>query len=156
MKVGIGQDSHRFDFNNKEKVLILGGVEFPGHPPLLGNSDADVILHSLTNAVSGVTCVNILGKISDDMCLVKGITDSKVYLKEAIKYLGNSKIVHVSIAIECLTPKISPKISEIRESISRIMGISPESIGITATTGEGLTPFGRGEGIQVFSCITVE
>lgn len=156
MKVGIGQDSHRFDFNNKEKALILGGVVFPNHPPLSGNSDADVILHSLTNAVSGVTCVNILGKISDDMCLVKGITDSREYLKEALKYLGNSKIIHVSIAIECLTPKISPKIPEIRNSISRLLGISPESIGITATTGEGLTAFGRGEGIQVFSCITIE
>ena len=155
MKVGIGQDSHRFDFNDNDKVLILGGVVFPGHPPLLGNSDADVILHSITNAVSGVTCANILGKISDEMCLVRGIKDSKEYLREAIKYLGNNKISHLSISIECLTPKISPKIPEIRNSISEILNIPGECIGITATTGEGLTAFGRGEGIQVFSCITV-
>jgi len=55
MKVGIGQDSHRFDFDNKDKKLVLGGVVFEGHPPLDGNSDADVVLHSITNAVSGVT-----------------------------------------------------------------------------------------------------
>jgi len=155
MKVGIGQDSHRFDFENKSKKLVLGGVIFEGQPPLLGNSDADVILHSLTNAISGVTCVNILGKISDEMCLEKGITDSREYLKEALKYLGDSKIVHVSISIECKFPKITPKIPEIRKSISKLLDIPENCIGITATTGEELTEFGKGNGIQVFSCVTV-
>jgi len=155
MKVGIGQDSHRFDFNNKEKKLILGGVVFEDCPPLEGNSDADVILHSITNAISGVTCVNILGEISDDMCLNKGIIDSREYLKKALKYLKESKIVHVSISIECLIPKITPKIPEIRSSISKLLGVPENCIGINATTGEGLTQFGQGKGIQVFSCITV-
>lgn len=155
MKVGIGQDSHRFDFENKDKKLILGGVVFEDCPALDGNSDADVIFHSITNAVSGVTCVNILGKISDEMCLEQGITDSKEYLKEAIKYLEFSKIIHVSISIECLIPKITPKIPEIRISISKLLDIPGNCIGITATTGEGLTQFGQGKGIQVFSCVTV-
>ena len=155
MKVGIGQDSHRFDFDDKEKKLILGGVIFEGHSPLQGNSDADVILHSMTNAVSGITCVNILGKISDDMCLKKGITDSRAYLLEALKYLGDSKIVHVSVSIECLTPKITPRIPDMRKSISQLLGIPENCVGITATTGEGLTQFGQGLGIQVFSCVTV-
>ena len=56
MKVGIGQDSHKFDFKNKSKRLILGGITFEGYPGLLGNSDADVVLHAITNAVSGITC----------------------------------------------------------------------------------------------------
>lgn len=155
MKVGIGQDSHRFDFDNKEKKLILGGVYFEDHPPLLGNSDADVILHSITNAISGITCVNILGKISDDMCLNQGITDSKAYLSEALKYLGESKIVHISISIECLTPKITPGIPDIRRSLSELLSLPETCIGITATTGEGLTQFGQGLGIQAFSCVTV-
>ena len=86
MKVAIGQDSHAFDFNNNDKKLILGGVVFEGHTPLAGNSDADVILHSITNAVSGITCVNILGKTADILC-ENGITDSKVYLAEALKHL---------------------------------------------------------------------
>jgi len=156
MRVGIGQDSHRFDFENTEKKLILGGVIFDDAPPLEGNSDADVILHSITNAISGVTCVNILGPVSDDLCLNKGIKDSKVYLKEALKYLNGKRILHLSISIECLKPKITPKISEIRKSLSELLGIPENSIGITATTGEGLTAFGQGKGIQVFSCITVE
>lgn len=155
MKVGIGQDSHRFDFNNKDKKLILGGVVFEDHAPLEGNSDADVILHSLTNAISGVTCVNILGPISDEMCLKREITDSSAYLKEAMKYLGDSKIVHVSISIECLTPKITPRIPEIRKSLSTLLDVPENCIGITATTGERLTQFGQGLGIQVFSCVTV-
>lgn len=155
MKVGIGQDSHRFDFENKEKKLILGGVVFEGHPPLAGNSDADVVLHSLTNAISGVTCVNILGPISDDLCLNKGIKDSSVYLKEALKYLNGKRIVHVSIAIECATPKITPEIPKMRKSIAALLEIPEDCIGITATTGEGLTEFGKGKGIQVFSCVTV-
>lgn len=154
MKVAIGQDSHKFDFENKNKKLILGGIVFEGATPLLGNSDADVILHSITNAVSGITCKNILGKIADDMCK-SGITDSEEYLKEALKYLNN-KIVHLSISIECQTPKISPKIDEMRKNISRILNIPETSVGITATTGEGLTEFGKGNGISVFSIITVE
>lgn len=156
MIVGIGQDSHRFDFEDKEKKLILGGVVFDDAPPLAGNSDADVILHSITNAISGVTCVNILGPIADDLCLNKGIKDSKVYLKEALKYLDGKRIVHLSISIECLKPKITPKIPQLRKSISELLNIPENSIGITATTGEGLTQFGQGKGIQVFSCITVE
>ncbi|MEN6315941.1 MAG: 2-C-methyl-D-erythritol 2,4-cyclodiphosphate synthase [Clostridiaceae bacterium] len=155
MKVGIGQDSHRFDFEDHEKKLLLGGVLFEGEPPLKGNSDADVILHSVTNAISGVTCVNILGEISDDLCLNKGITDSSAYLREALKYMNEYRIVHLSISIECLRPRITPKIPEIRQSLSGLLGIQESCIGITATTGEGLTQFGQGLGIQVFSIITV-
>lgn len=155
MKTGIGQDSHRFNFDDKNKKLVLGGVIFDDCPPLEGNSDADVILHSLTNAISGITCVNILGETSDGMCLGQGITDSTYYLKEAMKYLKSFVISHVSISIECLTPKISPKIPEIRKSLSELLAIPEDCIGITATTGEGLTTFGKGLGIQVFSCVTV-
>ena len=155
MKTGIGQDSHKFDFKDKEKKLVLGGVVFEGHPPLLGNSDADVVLHSITNAISGITCINILGKVSDDMCLNHGITDSSEYLKKALKYLTDGRITHVSISIECKTPMITPKLSQMRASIAALLDIPQSCVGITATSGEGLTEFGKGNGIQVFSCVTV-
>lgn len=154
MKVAIGQDSHAFDFEDKEKKFILGGVVFDEITPLKGNSDTDVVLHAVTNAVSGITGKNILGKVSDEMCK-NGIKDSKVYLQEALKYL-NEKIVHLSIAIECKTPKIEPKREEMVKSIAKILNISETQIGITATTGEGLTEFGKGNGVSVFACITVE
>lgn len=154
MKVGIGQDSHRIDYENKEKRLILGGVEFQEDYSIVGNSDGDVVLHAITNAISGVTCQNILGKVTDDMCK-SGITDSEEYVKEALKYL-KEKIVHISMSIECKTPKISPKIEEMRKNIARILQIEENCVGITATTGEGLTEFGKGNGISVFVCLTVE
>ena len=154
MKVAIGQDSHKINHNNTDKKLILGGVEFDTNFAPVGNSDADVVLHAITNAVSGITCKNIIGKVSDDMCK-QGITNSEEYLKEALKYL-NEKIIHISISIECLVPKITPKIEEMRRNIARILGIKETSVGITATTGEGLTEFGKGNGISVFACITVE
>lgn len=69
-----------------------------------------------------------------------GITDSKEYVKEALKYL-KEKIVHISITIEAKTPKMSPKIEEMRKSIASLLKISPNQVGITATTGEGLTGF---------------
>lgn len=153
MKVGIGQDSHRFDLENKEKKLMLGGVVFENYPALLGNSDADVVLHAITNAISGVTCKNILGSVTDKMCQA-GITDSEAYVKEALKYL-EYKIEHLSISIECKTPKITPKIEEMRKNIARILDVKENQVGITATTGEGLTDFGRGEGISVFCILTV-
>lgn len=64
MKVAIGQDSHRFDIENKEKKLILGGVVFENELSMKANSDGDVILHAITNAISGITCKNILRRSS--------------------------------------------------------------------------------------------
>ena len=154
MKVAIGQDSHRIDFENKEKKFVLGGVEFEEEYSLLGNSDADVVLHAITNAVSGITCKNILGRVADEMCQ-NGITNSEEYLKEALKYL-KEKIVHISISIECKMPRITPKIEEMKKNIARILNISENSVGITATTGEGLTEFGKGNGIYATAIITVE
>lgn len=154
MRVAIGQDSHRINYDNTEKKLILAGVEFEENFSILANSDGDVVMHAITNAVSGVTCKNILGKVSDDMCK-SGIIDSEEYLKEALKYL-DSKIIHLSISIECKVPKISPKIEEMRKNLARILNIGENCIGITATSGEGLTEAGKGNGINVFTCITVE
>lgn len=154
IKTGIGQDSHRFESEITDKKCIIGGIEFSQLPALEGNSDADVVLHAITNAVSGVTGINILGKITDDMCK-SGITDSTEYLKEALKYLGDFEISNISISIECKRPKISPRISEMKSKIAELLSISPEDVGVTATTGEGLTDFGRGLGIQTFAVITI-
>lgn len=154
MKVGIGQDSHRIDYDNKNKKLILAGIEFKENFSMLANSDGDVVLHAITNAISGVTCKNILGKTADEMCNKRGIKDSEEYLKEALKYL-DEPISHISISIECKVPKISPKIEEMRKNIARILNINENCIGITATSGEELTEFGKGNGINVFACVTV-
>ncbi|RKZ78530.1 MAG: 2-C-methyl-D-erythritol 2,4-cyclodiphosphate synthase [Candidatus Parabeggiatoa sp. nov. 1] len=154
MKTGLGQDSHRFDFEDKTKKLILGGVVFEGDAPLQGNSDADVVLHALCNAISGITGVNILGTISDTLCSKYNITDSRFYVQEALNYLKDWRLCHVSCSIECKTPKMMPKIPDMKTSISELLGLETQDVGITATTGEGLTAFGRGEGIQVLCIVT--
>jgi 2-C-methyl-D-erythritol 2,4-cyclodiphosphate synthase len=154
IKTGLGQDSHRFDLKNQTKKLRLGGVVFEGEPPLQGNSDADVVLHALCNAISGITSVNILGAVSDDLCLKQGITDSRVYVQEALKFLKAWRITHLSCSIECKKPKITPKIPEMKASLSELLGLEKQDVGITATSGEGLTAFGRGEGIQVLCIVT--
>lgn len=154
VKTGLGQDSHAFENKPSEKRLILGGVCFDDCPALAGNSDADVVLHAVTNAVSGVTGVNILGEVADRLCLDEGITDSRVYLAEALKYLDGFVPSHLSISIECRRPRITPRIPEMKAALAELLGLPVRDIGITATSGEGLTPFGKGEGIQVLALIT--
>ncbi len=134
---------------------MLGGVAVPFKRKFSANSDGDVILHAITNAISGYTMINILGGVADKLCLEDGIMDSRVFLDEAMKDLGDAKMTHLSLTIECLRPKLKEHIPAIRNSISEITGIPANRIGITATTGEGLTDFGKGEGIQVFAILTI-
>ncbi len=156
VRTAIGQDSHRFDSEDSQKKLMLGGIAIPGYPGLQGNSDADVILHAVTNAVSGITGVSILGAVSDKLCLEQGVTDSKVYLEKALEHLGGYRIAHVSMTLEGKRPKMAPHTSSIRESVAGLLSLSVENVCITATTGEGLTAFGRGEGISVFAIVTAQ
>ncbi len=153
-RVAIGQDSHKFSEPDEGKKLILGGISIDNCPGLKGNSDADVVLHAITNAISGISCINILGERADQLCLDKGITDSSVYLKEALKTLVRAEIVHLSIAIEALKPKLSPYIECMRRNIANLLNIGEKNVGITATTGEGLTEFGKGNGIFCTAIIT--
>ena len=148
----IGQDSHRLTEQCGASSIMLGGVSVPSDRAVIANSDGDVILHAITNAVSGLTGKIILGGIADKLCLEDGIKDSSVFLKEALKDLeaAGAEIIHCSISVECLVPKLKPHLDEIRSSVGSLLGIPQSSVGLTATTGEGLTAFGRGEGIQAF------
>ena len=152
-RVGLGQDTHNFDFSGEsQKSLILGGVVFEG-TPLEANSDGDVILHAVTRAISSVTTIQVIGPKTKEF-LKAGITDSKIYLREAMKDI-NGKIIHVSISIECKTPKITPKIPEIQNSLAELLNIKPENVGITATSGEEMNEAARGNGINVFAAVTI-
>lgn len=150
----IGQDSHRFGEPCGDTFIKLGGIDIPFDKPIEANSDGDVVYHAITNAISGFTGVNILGGEADVICLDKGIKDSAVYIDKALEYLTEGKIIHCSVTIECLCPKLKPHIPAMKESVGKLLGIPASSVGITATTGEGLTGFGRGEGIQVFCILT--
>lgn len=153
VKTGLGLDSHRFVEGPTDRRLVLGGLVFEDEPALAGNSDADVILHALTDAISGVTGRTVIGAVADKMCR-EGITDSKQYLKVALAELGDWQISHVSIALECQRPKIDPKMPDLRESIAGLLGLSVDAVCLTATSGEGLTDCGRGLGIHAMVIVT--
>jgi 2-C-methyl-D-erythritol 2,4-cyclodiphosphate synthase len=155
-RTGIGQDSHRFLESEKKKPCIIGGVEFEETPGFDANSDGDVLFHAICNAISTLSGIPILGALADKLCLQQGITDSEVYLTEALKTLGNQKIVHVAITLEGKKPKFKDRIREMRDNIARVLGINTTQVGIMATTGEELTSFGRGEGVQCFCIVTTE
>jgi 2-C-methyl-D-erythritol 2,4-cyclodiphosphate synthase len=156
VRTGIGQDSHRFLPAESTKPCIIAGLIMEDAPGLNANSDGDIVFHAICNAISSLTGVIILGAIADDLCLKDGITDSEVYLNEAMKTLGNQKITHVAITIEAKKPKIRPRILEMRENIARVMKLDISQVGITATSGEGLTDFGCGEGVQAFTIVTTQ
>jgi 2-C-methyl-D-erythritol 2,4-cyclodiphosphate synthase len=155
-RTAIGQDSHRFieGPDGGKRILLLAGVPISGAPPLAGNSDADVVLHAVTNAVSGITGVNVLGKIADRMCLEERITDSAAYLAEALLHLGAFRVVHLSVSIEAGRPRLSPYIEAMRQKLARLLSLEISEIGLTVTSGEDLTDFGRGLGIQVLCVLT--
>ncbi len=151
-RVGIGQDSHKFGGN---KPLVLGGVVVSKTGGLSGKSDADVILHSLCNAISSAVGGNSLSTWADVM-LARGISDSKMYLKyvfnkaRAQKY----KVKNVSICVEAKKPQVTlDAVSSMKENIASLLEINEGEVGITFTSGEGLTPFGKGLGIAATTIV---
>lgn len=169
-RTALGQDSHRFSdhslagqdqsasFSNADetKPLRIAGIDIGNAPKLEANSDGDVVLHAVTNAISGITTKNVIGKRADDLCK-QGITDSRAYLNLALDDLAEMKTVkllHLSLSIEALRPKLSPYMDEMRQSLADLLDLPPSSIGITATTGEQLSGAGNGAGIAVLCVLT--
>ena len=155
IKVGIGQDSHPFG-NDEDKKCILGGVQVDDAIGFEGNSDGDVVIHALCAAIEQALGRKNFSTYSDKMC-ENGITDSKEYLKVAVSHMNEMgyKINNVGISIEGKTPKILPIEDEMKQNLAPILKTDIVNIGINATTGEGLTAFGRGEGVQVFVVVSL-
>jgi 2-C-methyl-D-erythritol 2,4-cyclodiphosphate synthase len=157
IKTGLGQDSHRIQEPAGGKPLMLGGIRFEEAFSLEGNSDSDVILHAITNAVSGITGKPILGPVADALCKA-GMTDSVAYLRLGLTDLASLgyRLTHVSVSVECARPKILPKLAELRTSLAVLLGFTVADVGITATSGEGLTDFGKGLGVQALAVVTAQ
>lgn len=153
-RVGIGQDSHVFE--NYQKGLVLAGVKFPKELKLRANSDGDVILHALFNALSQAIGGMSIGFYADSICK-KGITDSRKYLELILEKVAKQKfkINSVGIMMEGSRPKIDPIVSKLKNSLSKILGININRIGITATSGENCTVFGEGLGLQCFAIVSL-
>ena len=155
-RVGIGQDSHKFS-SNKNKKLILGGFKIGNETGFDANSDGDVILHALFNALSTAIGSKSLGFYADRM-YKKGITDSKKYLEFILNKVKerNYKISNVAIMLEGKKPNIDKHIDKIKSSLSKILKIKKENIGIAATSGDELTEFGKGKGMQCFVVVAIK
>jgi len=154
IRTGIGQDSHRFLPEGSTKLCIIGGLVFHNTPGLDADSDGDVVFHAICNAISSITGVAILGGRAIELCHTQGITNSRVYLEEALTTLGQQTIQHVALTIEGKRPRIQERILEMRGNIAKTIGVAVEQVGVTATSGDGLTKFGCGVGLQCFCILT--
>lgn len=156
-RTGIGQNSRRFLPEDSSKPCLIGGLIFDDVPGLDAESDGDVVYLAICNAITSLSGHPILGGIARELCRKDGITDSQVYVEKALDTLGNQKIVHVAISIEGKKPEIEGRIESMKKKIAQTLSILPDQIGITATSGNGLTDFGCGDGLQCFAIIsTVE
>jgi 2-C-methyl-D-erythritol 2,4-cyclodiphosphate synthase len=153
-RVGIGQNSHRFLSADSTKPCIIGGLIFEETPGLACDSDGDVVLHALCNAITSLTGVQILGGIATDLFQKDGITDSQVYLEKGLETMGRQRIEHVAFAIEGKRPRLQSRLLEMRQKIASILNIDIASVGITATSGDALTDFGCGDGLQCLCTLT--
>jgi 2-C-methyl-D-erythritol 4-phosphate cytidylyltransferase/2-C-methyl-D-erythritol 2,4-cyclodiphosphate synthase len=143
---GMGFDVHAFA---GEGPIMLGGVEVPHSRGLAGHSDADVVLHAITDALLGAAGLGDIGEhFPPSDARWKG-ADSSVFLAHAVALLRERGAIidHVDCTIIAEAPKVGPYRSAIRERIAEIAGLGPEKVSIKATTTEGLGFTGRGEGM---------
>ncbi len=160
-KVGIGYDVHRLiksDSNKKSTNLILGGYKIKSNYFLDGHSDADVILHSLTDSIYGAINFLDIGQHFPPSDIKWKNKQSKVFLKHALNELNkkDGKIIHIDMVIITELPKISIYSKKIKSSISNISKISEKKISIKGKSNEGIGFIGRKEGIAVFTNTTIQ
>ena len=154
-RVGFGQDSHRFS-DDPERRLVLGGLEIKGERGLEGNSDGDAVIHAVCRAIEQAIGGDSFFIYADKMH-EEGLDDSREYLKVALDHARKKgyEINNLGISLECQKPKIIPIAEKMKEVLGRILELDSDRISINATSGEDLTSFGRGEGIQTFAIVSL-
>ncbi len=149
-RTGIGYDVHQFA---EGRPCILGGVEIPHHVGLLGHSDADVLCHAIADALLGALGLPDIGYYfppTDDS--IEGIS-SLVILEKCRDLCAEHQfdICNVDSSLIAEAPKVLPHRDEMRQKISTALGITPEQVGIKATTNETMGFVGRHEGIAAMA-----
>ena len=156
IRIGHGYDVHRLVENRK---LILGGVEIPFERGLLGHSDADVLLHAISDALLGAVALGDIGKhFPDTDPAYKGISSIKllVHVAELLRKQGYA-VGNIDATVIAQKPKMAPHIPQMRKNMADALGIPESKINIKATTEEGLGFTGRGEGIASQAiCLLIE
>jgi 2-C-methyl-D-erythritol 2,4-cyclodiphosphate synthase len=153
-RTGIGFDVHAFTDDRK---LIIGGVDIPYEKGLAGHSDADVLLHSITDALLGSLALGDLGKHFPDTDQKYKDADSKNLLKNVYNLIKENGYIigNIDAVVSAQKPKLSPYIDEMREVISKLLDTEIDNVSVKATTTERLGFVGREEGIAAFSTVLV-
>lgn len=146
MRIGHGYDVHKFAQNRK---LILGGVEIPYEKGLLGHSDADVLLHAISDALLGAAALGDIGLLFPDSDPAFEGADSIQLLRQVCRHIRSAgfEIENVDATVLAQEPKLRPYIDDMRAMISAALGIDIDCVSVKATTEEGLGFTGRKEGI---------
>jgi len=156
MRIGHGYDVHRLVEGRK---LILGGVDIPHETGLLGHSDADVLTHAVMDALLGAAALGDIGRhFPDNDPIYKG-ADSLKLLAHVIDLLKENgwTVGNVDATILAQRPKLAPHIPQMRENLSRVMGVEIDQVNIKATTEERLGFTGAEEGMAAHAvCLLIK
>ena len=154
-RFGMGYDVHRLVEGRK---LILGGVDVPYEKGLLGHSDADVLLHAVSDAILGAAALGDIGThFPDTDERFKG-ADSGKLLAEVVRLVRAEgyAIGNVDATIVAQAPKLLPYIPRMRENIARLLGVAVGDVNVKATTEERLGFTGSGEGMSAYAVAGIE
>jgi 2-C-methyl-D-erythritol 2,4-cyclodiphosphate synthase len=154
-RIGFGYDAHKLI---KGRDLILGGVKIPYDRGLLGHSDADVLSHAIGEAILGALSLGDLGRhFPDTDNRYKDVSSLEILamINEMAKK-GNARIINIDSTIVAQEPKLSDHILNMRESISKILGIDVNRLSIKATTTEGMGFIGEKEGMAAYAIVLLD
>ena len=154
IRVGQGVDIHPFD---DSRPLILGGIRISDNGGLAGHSDADAVLHAITDALLGAAGAGDIGQYfpSDDPRWSGA--DSAVFVREAKRLVAEmeSDITNVDVTVIAQKPKLAPFRDAMRDNIARLLDLPPGRVNVKATTTDHLGFIGRGEGICAMAIVAI-
>ena len=153
LRIGIGEDSHR---TAPGGPLRLGGIDVPHDRQLVGYSDADVLLHAVTDAILGAAALPDIGRMFPNTDEANRDRDSAIMLAAAADEVARAgyRVVNLDCVIHAEQPKFAVYIDQIRERIAHILRLDGEQVGLKGKTGEGVGPIGREELIET-RCIAL-
>lgn len=152
IRIGQGYDVHQLV---EGRDLILGGVKIPFEKGLLGHSDANALLHAITNAVLGAAALGDIGKLFPDTAAENKDADSRFLLREAYKAVQAQgwQVVNVDSTIIAQQPKLRPHINAMRANIAEDLGIDMACVNVKGKTNEKLGYLGRMEAIEAQAAV---
>jgi len=153
-RIGSGHDTHRLA---EGRPLILGGVTIPHARGLVGHSDADVVLHAVTDAILGAAGLGDIGDAYPDTDPQWKGADSRLFLMETLTKLNQLgwRVVNLDVTIFAQEPKLGPVKVTIRESLATLLGVALDAVNVKAKTGEKVGHIGRGEAIGCHTVVLI-